>query len=499
MIKYIFVILFVTFKQFGFKIVVLIQNIKINYLFSMKTLFLSLLIFFTSVYSVSFAQNNILTLKELYTQIMAYHPLVKQANTLPDFAKEELRMAKGGFDPKLAASYYRKDFDKKNYYDHLDAKLKLPSWIGDFFVGAERSRGDLLNPENTTDNNGLATMGISVPLGKELMIDQRRAMLKQAKILQAMAVADKVKTINKILLSVAKDYWEWYFAERELFYITKGLQLAEERFKGVKQRVQLGELAAIDSVQAKIIYQERKIQLNQAALEVKNTRLTLMNYIWGDNDVPMVLADEVSPENPNWQSNPTNEIETTVTFAKQNHPEILKIQGKVNQLDVDRQLAQNNLLPTANLEYALLQNIQPTTATTRLNAQNNFKVGFQFEFPLFLRKERGKLGQVKIKKFQNELDLRQTQRDIETEIRKAYNELLNLRLQIAEQILMVENYQILRDGELKRFLNGESSLFLINTQETKLIESQIKLESQKMKFEKARATLAWASGKSMWE
>ncbi|TAE45527.1 MAG: TolC family protein [Cytophagales bacterium] len=465
----------------------------------MKKYLLLLFIVLSLPYFNLSAQTNVLTLKELYEQIMAYHPLIKQASTLPDFAKEELRMAKGGFDPKLATSYSRKEFDKKNYYDHLDGKLKIPNWIGDLFIGAERSSGQLLNPENTTDNNGLATMGMQIALGKDFWIDQRRATLKQAKIFQSIALADKIKIINKILLSVAKDYWEWYFTEKELFYLTKGIELAEDRFKAVRQRVQLGELAAIDSVQAKIVLQERIIQFNQASLEVKNIRLTIMNYIWGDNDIPMVLAEQVMPENPNWQSNPTNEIETLVVYAKENHPEILKIKGKVNQLDVDRQLAQNNLLPTANLEYALLQNIQPTTSSTRLNAQNNYKVGFQFEFPLFLRKERGKLGQARIKKFQNELELKQTQRDIETEIRKAYNELLNLRLQIVEQTSMVANYQILVDGEYKRFLSGEGSLFLINTQETKLIESQIKLESQKMKFEKARATLSWAVGKSMWE
>ncbi len=465
----------------------------------MKNFFLSLFIFCIFIHHTTFAQKNTLTLREFYDQIMAYHPLVKQASTLPDFAKQELRMAKGGFDPKLAANYARKDFDKKNYYDHLEGKLKVPNWIGNVFVGAERSSGDLLNPESVTDKNGLANMGIEVPIAKDFWIDQRRATLKQAKIFQNMALADKIKTINKILLSATKDYWEWYFAERELFYLLKGLELADERFKGVKQRVQLGELAAIDSVQAKIIYQERKIQLNQANLEVKNSRLTVMNYIWGENDMPMVLSDEVNPENPNWQSNPTNEIETLITFAKENHPEILKIKGKVGQLDVERQLAQNNLLPTANFQYAMLQNMQPATESTRLNFQKNFKVGFEFEFPLFLRKERGKLGQTRIKKFQNELDLRQTQRDIETDIRKSYNELLNLRLQITEQTSMVENYQILRDGEYRRFLNGESSLFLINTQETKLIESQIKLESQKMKFEKARGMLFWSVGKPMWE
>ncbi|TAE74356.1 MAG: TolC family protein [Bacteroidetes bacterium] len=465
----------------------------------MKNLFLSLFLFCIFIHHTNFAQKNTLTLKEFYDQIMAYHPLVKQASTLPDFAKQELRMARGGFDPKLAASYSRKDFDKKTYYDHLEGKLKAPTWIGNVFVGAERNRGDLLNPESTTDRNGLATMGIDVPLGKDFWIDQRRATLKQAKIFQNIALADKIKIINKILLTAAKDYWEWYFAERELFYLIKGLELAEDRFKAVKLRVTLGELAAIDSVQAKIIYQERKIQLNQANLEVKNSRLTVMNYIWGDNDLPLVLSDDVNPENPNWESNPTNEIETLVAFAKENHPEILKIKGKVNQLEVERQLGQNSLLPVANFQYALLQNMQPATESTRLNFEKNFKLGLDFEFPLFLRKERGKLGQTKIKKFQNELDLRQTQRDIETEIRKSYNELLNLRLQIAEQTSMVQNYQILRDGEYRRFLNGESSLFLINTQETKLIESQIKLESQKMKFEKARAMLLWAIGKAMWE
>jgi outer membrane protein TolC len=464
----------------------------------MKKLILFFYILFIFIHQHIQSQNT-LTLKEFYDQIIAYHPIVKQANTLPDFARQELRMARGGFDPKLAATYYRKDFDKKNYYNHLNGKLKVPTWIGEVFVGGERNEGDLLNPENITDKNGLATMGINIPLGKDFWIDQRRAVLKQAKVFQSMANADKIKTINKILLSATKDYWEWYFAEREFFYLTQGLELAKLRLDGVKQRVKMGELAGLDSVQAKIIFQERKIQLNQAELEVKNARLVIMNYIWGENDTPLTLSENILPQNPNWQQKNDKQVDELVSYAKEFHPEIIKIKGKVEQLDIETQLNQNNLLPTANLQYALLQNIQPNTESTRLNIERNFKVGFQFEFPLFLRKERGKLGQTKIKRFQNELDLRQTQRDIETEIRKAFNELDNLALQIIEQTAMVDNYQILRDGEYKRFLNGESSLFLINTQETKLIESQIKLESQKMKFEKAKANLLWASGRPMWE
>jgi outer membrane protein TolC len=64
---------------------------------------------------------------------------------------------------------------------------------------------------------------------------------------------------------------------------------------------------------------------------------------------------------------------------------------------------------------------------------------------------------------------------------------------------MVNNYEQLRNGEIQKFEAGESSIFLINSRESKLIEAQAKLIDLQGKYEKEKATLLWAAGRSTWD
>jgi outer membrane protein TolC len=64
---------------------------------------------------------------------------------------------------------------------------------------------------------------------------------------------------------------------------------------------------------------------------------------------------------------------------------------------------------------------------------------------------------------------------------------------------MINNYKILVNGEVEKFNNGESSLFLVNSRENKLLESESKLIELQYKYSKIRATLLWAAGKSIEE
>jgi outer membrane protein TolC len=366
-------------------------------------------------------------------------------------------------------------------------------------MGFEQNKGTFLNAENTTDTQGLLSAGVSVPLLKGLLVDERRNMLKQAQFFQQINEAEKVKLINKILFQASKDYWEWYFAYRELLFLQTGLELAQTRYEAVKKRVTNGELAGIDSVQAKIILQERQIQLQQARLEIQNDRLIVANHLWGENNTPRLLDENTIPQAFLMQPFQLADLENIKTYAQNYHPELQKLKFKGFQLGAEARYQRNTLLPKLDVQYHLLGNLNPTTETTGWNAQRNYKLGLNFEFPLFLRKERGKFQQTRIKQNQNELELTQMQREIQTQIQNAYNELKTLEEQMKVQEVMVQNYQILRNGEYARFLNGESSLFLINTQESKLIESQIKYEAQKSKYGKARAMLIWVSGGQTWD
>ncbi|GAB4403963.1 MAG: TolC family protein [Microscillaceae bacterium] len=457
-------------------------------------------------YRPAFAQPSTkvrnLSLEEFYRQILAYHPVVRQANLMTEMGRQELRMARGGFDPKISFDYSRKEFKGTTYYNLVDSKLKVPTWIGDFEIGYNQYHGDFLNPERSQpDAAGQGFLGITVPLGQELIMDARRAVLRQAQFFQEIARADRIKEINKILLSAAKDYWEWYFTYHQYEYLDSAYALARQRYEGVVISIGLGETAPIDSVDAQSVVQNRNIERRQAEVELQNARIRVSNYLWGDNETPLVLADDLAPEDflglsgrpalPN--------REDLLNFSAQNHPEIIKLVNKLKQLAVEERLQQANLLPRLDLKYNLLRNIQNVDEQTNLNFQNNYQFGVNFEMPLFLRKERGKLNQVRIKQSQTDFELLQLRREILNEVEAAYNELLNSQTQIQLLDEITENFRILRDAEVRKYLNGESSLFLINAREAKLIESQIKLEKQKANFEKARATLLWTSGQPFWE
>ena len=88
----------------------------------------------------------------------------------------------------------------------------------------------------------------------------------------------------------------------------------------------------------------------------------------------------------------------------------------------------------------------------------------------------------------------QTQREVVNLVITSYNDILNLNSILEMQQQMVNNYERLLSAELLNFQTGESSLFLVNTRETKLIEARAKLLELQVKYQKAKINLLWAAG-----
>jgi outer membrane protein TolC len=443
--------------------------------------------------------SKAMSVDEFYQRILAYHPVAKQAALLSEEARQELRMARGNFDPKIEAAWDRKEFSNKEYYNTLDNVLKIPIWIGELKGGYEYNRGTYLNPENSVPSTGLGYAGISVPLGQGLIIDARRATLRQAQYFQEIAEADRVKEINKLLLNAAKDYWNWYVAYNEYLLMADAFNLAQIRFEAAKERVINGDLAPIDSVEAKTLWQERSIQFGQATVSQQNAQLVVSNYLWGDNNTPLEIEEDVAPAGFTWPTQLINEetLANLMARAQQQHPELIKLDFKLKQLQVEERLQRDRLKPTLNINYNFLSG--SPFATDELNMaffRNNYKLGAQFSFPLFLRKERGKLGLTQVKQSQTSFERLQANREINTTIQATYNSLKNIEGLIQVQEDMVRNYEQLRNGEVQKFEAGESSIFLINSRDTKFIEAQLKLIDLHGKYEKEKATLIWAAGRS---
>jgi outer membrane protein TolC len=442
--------------------------------------------------------TTIFGIKDLYRQLVIGHPIVKQAQLLSEMGRQEIRLARGFFDPKLAANHEFKDFKGQNYFNTWNAEMKIPTAFGpDFKVGFEQNTGVYLNPKESTPNSGLLYAGIVMPIAQGLLFDERRAILQQARYMNSILEAERVKVINKIVLQATKDYWQWYAAHKQLQIARKGVDLAKVRYEAVKARILQGDLAAIDSVEAKITLQEREVAFNNSSVFWNNARLILSNHLWDEDSQPLELAGNVLPTNNLNELGESDQLETLLQYARENHPELLKLDLKIKQLQVGRRLAIEMLKPVINLNYNFLgQSPFFDEANSGAFFRNNYKYGIDFSFPLFLRKERAKLAQTNIKIKQSRFELSQLNREILNDISAIYNDLQNLRTQLRLQEQMVNNYQILLTGEQIKFLNGESSLFLVNSRESKLLEGEQKLVDFQFKYAKSFAELLWAAGRN---
>ncbi len=467
--------------------------------------FLLYFLFLNLIQPVLGQDTLIFSYREFYEMVREHHPIVRQSALISEMAQRELMIARGGFDPKLEGSFDRKVYKKKEYFNRGDVFLKIPVWLAgaDLKIGYDRNVGETLSDDVRTGPEGISYLGLTVPIGQGLLVDNRRTTIRQAKVFQQIADTDRVKMINKIILTAAKDYWNWYFAFQQNQLAKEFYELALIRYDGIAKRATLGEAAAIDTVEALVTLQDREVQLDQARLDLLNAKLVLSNHLWAKNGEPRELPDGAVPQPSTSQIVSPDQLTRLLQLARQQHPELLKYDFKGQQLRFDERLGRELLKPTVNLSASALYkgvSLNGSQSGTGLSdLENNYKFMVDLYFPIFLRKERGKLQQIRIKLLQNELEQQQVQREISTEIQSAYNEVKTLEDQIRTQISSVQNQALLLRAELRKFDLGESSLFLINARESKLNELQLKSESLRMKYEKALATLLFASGLDSWE
>ena len=448
--------------------------------------------------------NRTFSLTDLLTYVTLRHPVARQAGLQPERAQQEIRFARGVLDPTIASKYYGKTFGGKEYFHDWDTQLRIPVWYGlDVKAGFERGVGPYINGENYTAPAGLSYIGLSVPLAQGLLIDERRAAVRQAQALVGLAEAERRSALNKLVLQAAKDYWDWSLNYQRLELLRQNVELADVRFRAVRERVRFGDLAAIDSVEALTELQNRLALLSQARVQWRNATLLLSNYLWDEQQQPRELPNGVRPQllpgPTDWRSLPADTVAALAQLAQQIHPELQKSRAKLNQLGIERRLLNNKLLPKLAVDYNLLQAGQPFNPERGASfsgtyLQNNYKLGVSFAYPLLLRQERAKLQLNRIKLREIELDLQQDTREIQTNVRAVANDWEALREQLRLQEQVVQNAERLRNGEQIRFENGESSVFLINSREASLVSARVKLAELQAKYAQTQATLRWAAG-----
>jgi len=458
-----------------------------------------LLIFF-SFFKLIIAQNDsssVLSFDKYMKIVKSYHPIAKQALLAINAADANLLKAKGGFDPKLYYNFDQKSFDDKNYWTLSNGGMYIPTWFGvELKGGLEQNNGVYLNPEEIVPSPGLIYTHISIPIAQNLFIDDRRATLKEAKIMQQASVFEKNQFLNEIMFKAGKAYWDWYLSYNNLLVFKNAVEVAQIRLNAVKQSATLGDRPNIDTLEASIQVQDRLVNYQQAQLEYVSKSFVLSNFLWTEKEEPLQINNKTIPVTANsiYENEPyINNNVLKIDSLLNQHPVLKLYEYKLAELDVEKRYKQERLKPILNVNYNPL--FENTNTGINANAfSNNYKWGVNFEFPILIRKQRGDLQLTKIKILETQFDQTNKKNEIKNKINANINEFKISKDQINLFSKTVNDYENLWKAEKTLFETGESSLFMVNSREMAFISAQLKLNEIINKNRKAALEAEFSFG-----
>lgn len=440
--------------------------------------------------------TGVLQFEPFLQWVTDYHPVSQQAGLRIQAAQAGVMVSRGQFDPVLKSGLDEKNFDDKLYYSHLESSLSVPTRTGVSFKAAyDRANGQYLNPEEGLPGSGLLTMGLTVPLGQGLLFDKRRAELQQAFLNEEMSEANARAMRNDLLWQAARAYWNWVKAGNQLVAAQEVEAFAAQRMTMVTQSWQAGELAALDTVEALSILLQRQAYRQEMELKFRKAGFELSNFLWSAEGLPLELSADARPPLLDTLPLPLSAPGEGVSAesAVRTHPVLSLYEFKVKSAGIDRRIKLEGVKPKLNLNYNFLSAGAAPALSQPLFA-SNYKLGFDFSMPLFLRTARAELRQARIKISDAQLSLNQKSLELENKLLQAQAEWQLLRTQADLQLRTSDAMRQMLLGEQSRFEAGESSLFVVNQRETNYLSAKMKwLEVHADAFA-AASGVTWAAG-----
>jgi len=182
-------------------------------------------------------------------------------------------------------------------------------------------------------------------------------MLRQSRLYVKQAQADRLLLVNQILFDATVTYFNWLRTYNEKRVYEDFLSNAQIRFDGIKKSYEVGDKPAIDTLEARITLNNRRLNLEKSRIKFVKSSLELSNFLWLNDNTPIEIEDQIIPD-----INTFDSIDVTLntsgldieSFNIENHPKLQSLDFKFRSLTIEKRLKRNNLLPQIDLEYNFL-------------------------------------------------------------------------------------------------------------------------------------------------
>lgn len=405
--------------------------------------------------------------------VLENHPLILKANLNRDIAEFNVLKGKGTLDPKIYSDYDQKQFDDIDYFTVWLTEAKIPTVLPiDFSVGYERNDGVFLNQENNVPINGLLYGTINLSILRGLLFDEQRYNIQSAEVKGIKSLIEQEIVTREIIFQAINTYLGWTSKNNNVDINQNYLQLVKDRHQNVIQLFVNGDSPAIDTLESRLNLNSAEKLLLESQSKLVKAKQKLSLFIWDSNGQPLQVNSSILPMSIEGLISYLEELSSIINPNFGNDPLIAKIDNEIQSIFLDNRLEKENLKPQLDLKYNTILNLGKDDLDPSFTF-NDFKYGVTFQYPILNRKTK---GQIRI----NEALTRQNELDKVEYLGQLNNKFVGLISQetIQDNILEVSvekltNSQLLYDAEVLKFNLGESSIFLLNSRERKLLEAQI--------------------------
>jgi outer membrane protein TolC len=453
------------------------------------------ILFLLLIWLAGNSQSDVqLSYNNFIATMLQNNPKAKIADNIKRYGQAQFTASRGNYDPILIGSYDQKQFKNSNYFTLFNAEVKQQIFTSQYFkFGYDYGIGNNINPEIQTPDYGLPYMGVEVGLLQGLLIDKRRAEVLKSKAYANYYDAEREIQLNNLLFDASQGYFDWLFTLKQLWLNNYFMQVAKQRLIGIEALANIGERATVDTIEAAIFYQTRLLDYQNAVIENQKS----INYLafynqQSTSNTPMPTTILATDSLDYYYNSAKNIIAERLSIEPLLNPVLTKYKSFQNVLDIDKRLKKEMIKPRLNVNYNFLSG--STTNVNPLFSTNNYKWGANVSFPLFFRNSVNEYKMAKFMSQNNTFDLVYKENELTYKLNIIKQTISTLLEQLLNAEKSVKYSKLLVEAEKLKFLNGESTLFILNARESKLLEFELKLLEYKLKIIKTVLNIMYLKG-----
>lgn len=411
---------------------------------------------------------------EVLASVESRYPPLLAALIEQDIAAGRLRQAEGAFDLHLNAGM---NATPLGYYDGRTGSVileqALQSWGAKIYGGYRLGSGFLPNyNQMRTPEGGQLTAGVKINLLRDGRIDKDRAAQAQARLGEAAADPLIARQRLDFVRAATIAYYNWLGAGLRLAAAEALLRVANDRDTAVAEQVKRGALAPIVRVDNERLVISRKLAAIQAQRRFEATAIELSLFLRDAQDRPSIAArDRLPAAFPATVDPDGTRLQRDIAEALVRRPETRGIAVSIERLKIERELAQNELLPSLDVgieaRQSPLQKRQPDIEALET------RLGVEFNVPLQRRAAAGRLQTVDGQLLRLRTEQQFARERIETEVRDAHSALAAVVSQIGQARRNVVLAETLEQAERLRFSQGATDLFALQIREQATFDARL--------------------------